>query len=189
MQLLRLPPADFEARCLETEGVPVENARAFRSKFWQKHIDAQKMKAGLSQPSDELASADELYARFQESSSQDPNPNSAAVPFRERIRPGMVVKWTGPVTLNRRMPEGIQLAVIMGAVSGPSAIPASVMHEPDAFSSTDRRQYLCAIVVPGLMTDTFTVELWRQVVLDVEWMEQEMLLVYDSATRYYHLAI
>lgn len=169
--------------------MPVENARAFRAKFWQKHVDAQKMKTGLNQPSDELASADEVYSRFQESCSKDPDPSSAAVPFRERIRPGMVVKWTGPEALNGKMPEGIRLAVIMCPMSALEAVPASVMHQADAVSSTDKGQYLCAIVVPGLMTDTFTVELWRQVVLDVEWMEDEMLLVYDSATRYYHLAI
>lgn len=147
------------------------------------------MKTGLNQPSDELASADEVYSRFQESCSKDPDPSSAAVPFRERIRPGMVVKWTGPEALNGKMPEGIRLAVIMCPMSALEAVPASVMHQADAVSSTDKGQYLCAIVVPGLMTDTFTVELWRQVVLDVEWMGDEMLLVYDSATRYYHLAI
>lgn len=199
-QLLRLPAAEFEARCLKTAGLPIENARAFRSKFWQKHVDSQKSKTAKSKGSGSKesatgsgrnadASTDALLFYIGESSSKDPDPKSTTIPFKERIRPGMVVKWTAPPALNSKMPEGILLALIMCPVAALKTIPASVMHQPEAVASAEDAQFLCAMVSPGVMSGSYTVDLWRQAVLDVDWMDGEMVLEYDNATRYYYLAV
>lgn len=101
----------------------------------------------------------------------------------------MVVKWTGPPALNSRVAEGIRLAVIMCPISAVKPVPAYVIHQTEAVSSTEDSQFLCALVSPGVMSEAYTVDLWRQVVLDVKWMDGEMVLEYDVATRYYYLAI
>lgn len=197
MQLLRLPHNEFEARCLKTAGVPGEHARAFRSKLWQRHVDSQKNKKAADKSSrdangttapDKTAAIRQFY--LQTSTSRDPDPESVAVPFRERIRPGMVVRWNGPPALNDSVPgASVRLAIIMCPVSAVKTIPAPVLQQPEAATSPESHQFLCALVSPGLMQESFTVDLWRHIVLDVEWMEDEVVLEYDGATRYYHLAI
>jgi kinesin family protein 2/24 len=54
---------------------------------------------------------------------------------------------------------------------------------------TKAQHYLCAIVSPGALADAYEVNLWRQIVVDVEEMEAEVLLQYDVATRYYHTTV
>lgn len=53
----------------------------------------------------------------------------------------------------------------------------------------DKQQYLCAIVMPGLLSETYEINVWRHIVVSVEAMEKEVILEYDAATRYYYIAI
>ncbi|KAF7560208.1 hypothetical protein G7046_g3924 [Stylonectria norvegica] len=185
MQLLRLPPPEFEMRCRKTDGVTLEQAKAFRSKFWQMHVDSQRPRTTVgttgAEPVDEL----------DRSSSRDPNPKAFSIPFEERIRPGMTVSWTPPRGHPMALP-GLNLVTIL--------CPAAAVGEDvcDAFGKKVKTsgagdekdgRYLCAVVTPALMAEAYDVQLWRQIVLGVEVMEGEVILEYDVATRYYYIAI
>lgn len=54
---------------------------------------------------------------------------------------------------------------------------------------TEPQSYLCAMVLPSILPESYELSLWRQVVVDVEAMEAEVLLEYDTATRYYFMKI
>ena len=101
----------------------------------------------------------------------------------------MVIKWTGPPDLNGRVPEGVRLAVIMCPVSAINGISSTVTRSSEPAPSGESGQFLCAMVSPGVMSKSFTVDLWLQVIVDVQWMDGEVMLEYDSATRYYHMGI
>jgi kinesin family member 2/24 len=196
-QLLRLPAPEFESRCLRTDGVSPEHAKSFRSKLWQKHVDSQKPLGKRSakdiKPSHAYESTDALvssFAAMDRSSSRDLDPESAGVPFKERIRAGMVVKWNRPQGFDMPLAPGILLAVVLCPVHAMEKVPSSAFHLSGATNtSSGKGQFLCAAVQLGVMPEAYTIDLWRQFVLDVEWMESEMILEYDSATRYYYLAI
>jgi kinesin family protein 2/24 len=49
--------------------------------------------------------------------------------------------------------------------------------------------YLCALVMPGLLPGSYGIGLWRQVVVQVSRMEEEVLMEWDEATRYYYLTV
>lgn len=51
------------------------------------------------------------------------------------------------------------------------------------------KRYLCAVMAPAMMDGAFELNIWRQVVVDVKDMERELLMEYDSATRFYHLTV
>lgn len=192
-QLLRLPAPEFESRCLKTEGVTHEHAKAFRSKFWQKHVDSQKLKrpAKSPKPGNTYQSTDELVsflASMDRSSSRDLD-QSSDVPFKERIRPGMVVKWTQPKDSGFHAPHETPFAFILCPVSAMGTVPSSVVHQPDAMRSSKERQFLCAMIQPGVMAETYTVDLWRHIVLDVDWFESEAIMQFDESTRYYYLTV
>jgi kinesin family protein 2/24 len=182
IQLLRLPAPEFDSRCLKSEGVTPEYARAFRSKLEQKHVDSQR-------PARDTKKAVSFLDRTDLLSSKDPDPKSASLPFTERIRPGMAVQWYPPQSFSPVLPKVKNLAVVLCPVSGLKEIPSSAQHRPEAVQSSTERQFLCAVVLPGGIPNSHTVSLWRQVVVDVEWMTAEVMLEYDAATRYYHLAV
>ncbi|KAJ4168060.1 hypothetical protein NW754_011874 [Fusarium falciforme] len=147
-QLLRLPVPEFITRCLKTPDVTMEQATAFQSKFWRLHL----LQTSL------VSTAFPVEIR---------DPEMSQVPFKERIRPGMVVSWNPPDGTPGfyRLP-GRNLVTIL--------------------SPEDETSYRCASVVPGVMPGAFEVYLWQQVVAKVEHMETEVLLEYDVATRYYY---
>ncbi|KPM39756.1 hypothetical protein AK830_g6811 [Neonectria ditissima] len=166
-QLLRLPAPEFEARCLKTPDVTPEQAKSFRSKIWQMHVDSKR--APAKQP--DAPDADLLLRQ----SSQDPDPKALSVPFKERIRPGMAVSWTPPAGFAMALP-GMNMVVVLS--------PAL-----DAGTESKGPRYLCAIVTPAIMSEAYDLHLWRQVVVEVEQMDTEVLLEYDVATRYYYITI
>ncbi|KAJ4250723.1 hypothetical protein NW757_006924 [Fusarium falciforme] len=168
-QLLRLPVPEFITRCLKTPDVTMEQATAFQSKFWRLHVDSQrptnvKPKAEQKDTNSEAPSDKPGQHGL---SSRDPRPEMSQVPFKERIRPGMVVSWNPPDGTPGfyRLP-GRNLVTIL--------------------SPEDETSYRCASVVPGVIPGAFEVYLWQQVVAKVEHMETEVLLEYDVATRYYY---
>lgn len=121
------------------------------------------------------------------SSSRDPNPAAKDVPFKERIRPGMVVSWTRPETEGEDMrDEGMAMGVILSLLPDPASGDDVNSKENENDSS---RKYLCTLVTPAFMADAYDVNLWRQVVVDVEMMEKEVILEYDTWTRYYYICV
>jgi kinesin family member 2/24 len=58
----------------------------------------------------------------------------------------------------------------------------------DAPSDATKR-YLCALVLPGFMANTWELSLWRQVVVEIDRMQAEVFLEYDMATRYYYMTV
>lgn len=190
-QLLRLPAPEFESRCLKTPGATPEQTKAFWSKFWQMHIDSQHApaKASSAPESDTM----DLLSR---SSSQDPDPKTLSVPFKERIRPGMAVSWTPPPKFPMALP-GMNMVVILCPapavgdgvrdVLGNQVNPGQDDNGEEAGSKG--ASYLCAIVTPAVMAEAYDVHLWRQIVVEEQWMNTEVLLEYDIATRYYYITI
>ncbi|KAK7429402.1 hypothetical protein QQZ08_003994 [Neonectria magnoliae] len=183
-QLLRLPAPEFEARCLKTASVAPEQAKSFRSKLWQMHIDAKRAPAKQAGTPDA-----DLQLR---QTSQDPDPKALSVPFKERIRPGMVVSWTPPAGSPMALP-GMNMVVVLSpaptVANGVSDVPENGVSQGYTDTGPKGPRYLCAMVTPAIMSEAYDLHLWRQVVVDVERMDTEVFLEYDVATRYYYIAI
>ena len=188
----------FVKRCLKTDGVTEEQVKAFHAKLWQLHVDSQR---GLTKPKNGTVSSrrQELLS-MEYSSSREKKSDGNLHPFKDRIRPGMVVRWRPPADFPLRS-EKHNLAVIMcpqNAVGGQvrdilgNLVRQSplLVHNGDSPSDHSlHSRYLCAMVLPGSLADTYEVSLWRQVVIDVDQMEDEVYLEYDHATRYYHISV
>lgn len=132
-------------------------------------------------------------------SSQDPDPASAIILFNERIRPGMVVRWKGPETENnaavatdQNLAVALCPSVAMG--TGPvfvqnkeenPSIPGRIGSETDQNGKSEN--WLCAQITPGLAAGSYEINLWQQLDIDVSWMASEVILRYDTNTRYYHV--
>jgi kinesin family member 2/24 len=207
-QLLRLPAAEIESRCLKTPGVSVEQAKAFRSKLWQIHIDSQRVGDTLNTPApnpSESTEPDAILSRLglaSRLSSRDMDPTATAVPFKERIRPGMVVSWNQPpaccVALN--VPNDLKLAVVLCPIEAVQGTVKDVLGNvvnPTESEHTDTKEigtdsgarYLCALVTPGLMAEAYELNLWRQIVIDIGMIDKEIFLEYDTGTRYYYISV
>jgi kinesin family protein 2/24 len=135
-------------------------------------------------------------------SSRDLDPTATAVPFVERIRPGMVISWNQlpGSDLTLRMPDKVKLAVvlcpaeavqqtvkdILGNIVHPSASEHNITTEKGIGTRT---RYLCALLTPALMAEAYELNLWRQIVIDVGMMDKEIFLEYDAGTRYYYISV
>jgi kinesin family protein 2/24 len=126
---------------------------------------------------------------------------SGAVPFKERIRPGMVIGWTDPD--GRGLVLGLsdndpKLAVVLCPVVSvhgiaPDALGNVANSKSGGTGAKEVRasggaQYLCALVTPGPMANTYELNIWQQVVIDVDMMNREVVLEYDAGTRYYYIS-
>ncbi|KAF4990720.1 hypothetical protein FGRMN_8305 [Fusarium graminum] len=168
VQLLRLPIPEFITRCLRTPDVTLEQATAFQAKFWRLHVDSQRIANKAKSHQKEVEPGPETHeAERQGFSSRDPRTDMASIPFRERLRPGMVVSWNPADDTPGfyRLP-GRNLIMILS-------------HESEG-------SYRCAVTVPAIMPGAFEIYLWRQVVALVDTMEAEVLLEYEPGTRYYY---
>ncbi|KAI0174918.1 kinesin motor domain-containing protein [Pestalotiopsis sp. NC0098] len=132
-------------------------------------------------------------------SSQDPNPALAGVPFNERVRPGMVVKWKRPETEENvavAIDQSLAVALCPSAVMGTGSV--SVQNEEENSQISGRsgsdidqngksEKWLCALVTPGLAAGSYEINLWQQLDVDISWLVSEVILKYDTNTRYYHV--
>lgn len=202
LQLLKLPELDFEARCLKTSGVTAEQARAFRSKLWQMHIDSQYSRHSNSEQNDDTESAepDTNLGHLKSSnrpSSRDPDSQHNSVPFQQRIRPGMVVRCAP----GARMPSSDQVNFVI-ILCPADAVGRHVkdfegksvkQHHEDPAIASERSEtsgkYLCALMSPGTMANAYEMRLWTQIVIDVAQMEAEVMVEYDVASRFYYIAV
>jgi kinesin family protein 2/24 len=192
-QLLRLPVPEFLTRCLKTEGVSPEQAQAFHAKLWKLHIDSQKMASSSSKPAGKPAAGVSRMELLD--SSADPEPDAASIPFKERIRPGMVVRWNPPAEYASFSVGGKSYAMVMCPAQAAGNRVRDVRGElvnpadGDADKEEKGEAYLSALVMPALLPGSFGVALWRQVVVIVDEMEAEVLMEWDEATRYFYMTV
>jgi kinesin family protein 2/24 len=166
---------EFIDRCKKSPGVTDEQASVFRTLYWRMHVDSRKMDDDKSE---------EYASQFGDSSAV--SAEEAAVPFQDRIRPGMVVSY------NPTQPTGLKINLAM--VMCPSwALETDVRDYRGAVMKRNQeegtRSYVCSMVSPGMLQDSYSPSAWRQVVVDVKDMEAEVVLEYDAATRFYFMGI
>ena len=82
VQLVRMSLSEFIERCMKTPGVEQFQAKAFYDKMWGMHIDSQ-----VGRRLDDAVI--DNYVR----PSSAVGPEVARIPFQDRIRPGMVVRY------------------------------------------------------------------------------------------------
>ena len=154
---------------------------------------------------DVISSLPASYWMEKSTRSADPVPGSDSIPFKQRIRPGMVVAWTPPAGSKGVLPPPAKnLAMIMSPVSAWAGAGSGRIRDwtgsPVVEKSSDNakdtttggngaKKYLCAIVTPGFMAGTYTVGVWQHLVVAVDQMEEEVVLEYDPATRFYYLNV
>ncbi|KAJ5123044.1 hypothetical protein N7448_009141 [Penicillium atrosanguineum] len=195
-QLLRLSSSQFISRCLRSDGVSSDQAKAFHAKFWRLHIDSQRNSSGKTSTAKKNVQTlckDSPSERY--SSSRDPAlEGKTTVPdFKERIRPGMVISWTcHSPSISPSDPLKQNLALVLcPQIADAAQAQAFLGFLGDKARQVSQRgqRYLCATVSSGALADTYEVNMWRQVVVDVKDMEAEVLLEYDAATRYHHITV
>ncbi|KAF7538882.1 hypothetical protein G7Z17_g12549 [Cylindrodendrum hubeiense] len=172
-QLLHLPIPDFEARCLDTHGISIEQARAFRAKLWLVHIDSEAMNAKKA-----------MDALSNKPNSQEPDPGIRWMPWRQRIRPGMFVSWDPPSGHPLAQP-GKNFVVVMAPVPG-TEIQGDL--EPDSPENIASR-WLCADIVLNSASKGYEVQMWQHAQIDVDQMSAEVIFEYDVAARLYYFVI
>jgi kinesin family protein 2/24 len=140
----------------------------------------------------------ELTNRF---SSRDLDPTAAAVPFKERMRPGMVVSWNQAADRTSALskPDDLKLAVVLCPVEAVQSSVKDVLGNVVNLTETESintkgngidtgAQYLCALITPGALAEAYELHLWRQNVIHVGMMNKEVFLRYDTQTRYYYIS-
>lgn len=183
---------------MKTPGVTTEQAKAFRSKLWQLHIDSQRASQQSDGPS--AAESDEPdtilghLTLAERSSSRELDPKLVTLPFKERIRPGIVVSWTPPRDFPLGLPGGMNLVMVLCPADAAGSAARNVFGRQVDSAEADQeetkaKRYLCALITPGFMSETYEINLWRQVVVETEAMNAEVFLEYDAATRYYYMAV
>lgn len=198
--LLRLPVPEFLSRCLKSPGVSPEQAQAFQTKFWKLHVDSQRGSSGAAgasadHPVEEPAAAAAAPRQALLDSSADPDPDAASIPFQQRIRPGSVFRWKAPREYASFAAGGKSLAMVLcptHAVNASVRDAMGVQVNPGGCVEPEGRgeeAYLCAVVTPSLLPGSYEVSLWRQVVVTLEQMEAEVILEWDSASRYYYMTV
>ncbi|KAL2820959.1 P-loop containing nucleoside triphosphate hydrolase protein [Aspergillus cavernicola] len=183
LQLLRLPLENFVQRCLKSPDATEEQAKALHAKLWAMHVKSQR-------PSSSKAETDLLSEKF--SSSREQSADRASLPFKDRIRPGMVIRWVPPEGFPLRLPEQNNLALVLTPRQGTATTTTTLCRDgfkdvENAGDQSKEDRYLCAMVFPGALANAYEVNLWRQVLIHVDMMEAEVVLEYDNATRYYYL--
>lgn len=169
----------------------MEQTKAFRSKIWQLHVSARRRLLASG------SSDTERNAVYEQSSSREPDHSIALRPFKDRIRPGMVVKWTP------RSDQGFPKTLAGGTTKALVLCPTDAVESTvkdflgnevnttrsDGGDTGKSKRYLCSMITPGPMSETYVLRPWQQVVVDTEMMVAEVCMEYDEATRYYYMVI
>jgi kinesin family protein 2/24 len=198
-QLLNLSRVDFEYRCQKCPAVKQEQAHVFRLKLWQLHIDSQHNESSKQNSKSKRSPA---LTSEGSNSSKELDPTRSKLPFKDRLRPGMVVSFKIPqdCKVSQGLPEGRKLAVLLcpveSSTGGDKPLSEHTIHHGEAERNgggesgpVDGRRYRCALLMPGQTDEAYELKLWRQIEIDVESMDMEVHVEYDSATRYYYLLV
>jgi kinesin family protein 2/24 len=177
VQLIKMPMTEFVERCVNgTYGVTQEQAKVLYDKLWRKHIDSQTSSRQEAAPIDAVKLVGYSSAVPAE---------VAAIPFQQRIRPGMVVRFKTfwePDTLSMAMVLCPDWAIETDIKDFRGEVVKVGTREGP-------RKYLCALISPAIMNGVYDLNTWRHAVIAVEDMEKEAILDYDAATRFYHLDV
>ncbi|OIW26752.1 P-loop containing nucleoside triphosphate hydrolase protein [Coniochaeta ligniaria NRRL 30616] len=179
-----------------------EMLRVVRPKTEEIQLVAVSPPTGANAPATDSKAMQGQLGLATRACSRNLSPNDAELPFKKRIRPGMVVSWfPAPEVCSvlGLLEEDVKLAVVLcpaGAVSKPvkDALGNLVNPEDDRHADSEddsadgHARYLCALIVPGLMARAYELNLWRQTVIPLGMMEKEVILQYDSGTRYYYIS-
>ncbi|KAL4794089.1 P-loop containing nucleoside triphosphate hydrolase protein [Aspergillus venezuelensis] len=161
-ELLHLSVDEFVRRCLLSPDVTEEQARAFYAKLWALHVRSRRKSNSERKPDIDLPVDNGVSL-----TSMEPDNERAKLFFKERIRPGMAVRWNAPWDSLKQSPAR-NLALIL--------------------SPQEDGNCRCAMVLPGASENVYEVHIWRQLVINIGDMEAEVVLEYDRATRYYRPA-
>ena len=172
------------------------------------HIDSRRVgdssNTHVSNPSESTESGAGLGRLEQTGRSSSRDPFATIVPFKERIRPGMIISWKNKPLCHGStpsIPEALQLAVVLSPLEavqdtikdGSKDMENPTRTEPNGAKANGAdnggARYVCALVTSGLMAEAYELNLWRQVVIDVGMMDKEVVLEYDTATRYYYISV
>ena len=148
--------------------------------------------------------------------SADPDRDASAIPFKQRIRPGMVVQHTPPNYFfgMNNLPEGKNFALVLCPVSavpeGTCDLAGNLVRVDDERKGGDGgggkndgkggeggggggggggKKWLAAVVLPAIMAGTYTVHMWKHLVVGEDEMDAEVLMEYDEATRVYYMIV
>lgn len=124
------------------------------------------------------------------------------VPFKKRLCPGMAVRLFPAPDLYLELGLGhddLKLAVVLCPIEALQDIDKNSLgnrlHQAEGKRSGTvdgspggAARYLCAVVTPSPVAEAYQLNLWRQIVVDVVAMEQEVFLEYDAETRYYYIS-
>ncbi|KFY14062.1 hypothetical protein V492_02874 [Pseudogymnoascus sp. VKM F-4246] len=163
-QLCKLPKGEFVARCLRSPDISPEHARAFYDKLWRLHIDSRTARSAASEPAPVVLPGDAPTTK-------------SDVPFQERLRPGMVVRIKAKY-------GGYTKYYMILSPDGAFEKDAEKREEVMA-----KKVYICAPVVDAVMADAYNLAMDMQKQVDVEAMEAEVFMEWDSPTRYWFMTI
>ncbi|CAI4216058.1 unnamed protein product [Parascedosporium putredinis] len=110
-----------------------------------------------------------------------------AIPFKQRIRSGMVVKWSS-APRDSTGTSSSDLALVLCSTDSKTCHSEGASDETTG-GDHDREKkprYLCAKVVPGSTANAYEIRIWDQIIISDDMMEAEIILEYDTASRYYY---
>jgi kinesin family protein 2/24 len=93
------------------------------------------------------------------------------IPFLERLAPGLVIRLK-PNNGGSSDKKGSLVMILSLAEKSPGL-----------------ETYVCAKVQPAPYRSAYSLYVWQQVEVEMKDMQEEVILEYDEATRYYFLAV
>ncbi|KAK7414003.1 hypothetical protein QQX98_007114 [Neonectria punicea] len=176
--IIRLDAHEFEERCLKTDGVSSRQAIAVQSKLWLLHTDSKKPRS-------------EKQASAIGTTTEEPNPITREIFWKERIRPGMVVEYVRPDPQSGQ--PVANLAMVLSDVTAVSPTTLDCFGQQiDTLGINEMGvRFLCGTLVPcGAMGNSgFDAQVLRQVTVDLNEMTSEVIMTKDEQTRLYFVEI
>ena len=163
IELCKLPKGEFIARCLKTPDITQAQALAFYDKL-----------ACLQNESQTGKKADEPLLDEEKKTM-----SASTSPFQERLGPGTFIPCKEKSWQDKGKAVQLTSDSKMAMVMAPHIVEGAA----------DKTRFLCAEVAKGQLHGSYVLYVTRQVVIPTEQMEEEVLLTYDDASRYYLLEI
>jgi kinesin family protein 2/24 len=154
-----MPKPEFVGRCMATPNVTEDHAAVVYSKLWRMHISKQRSEQEYSSAVDA---------------------EKSAAPFKDRLRPGMVVR----LRRSNMQKETQELALVLSPV-----LPDGTGFSDQISSQKRVNSYVCANIEPAEFQNAYTLNIWKQKIVHQIDMEAEIILEYDKASRYYFLEL
>ena len=177
---------------MKTPGVDSHQAKSFHSKLWQLHIDSTKGGPKKSAESDEPDTILGHLSLTERLSSRDPDAEAAKnIPFKERLRPGMVVSWKPSSSARSTWIPGSG-DTLLGMLLCPAPAAGKYSKSLHGETSTDEEhseKWVLAAFTPGTYPGSYDFSAWRHVLIGAETFTAEVFMEFDSPSRYYYRAV